>query len=87
MRRLIPILFCAVSTLQVIYDPYKGLDYKKINVYDIDHVYLEDCIHVTLGDGYTNSDEDVEEEEIEVEPEDKEEELLFLAPKQIKPWW
>jgi hypothetical protein len=61
MRRLIPFLFCAVSTLQVISDPYKGLRYEKVNAYDIENVYLEDCIHVTLGDGYGEGEETEED--------------------------
>lgn len=87
MRRLISYLFCAVSTLQVISDPYRGVNYDRVNVYEIETVYLEDCIHVTLGDGFSESGIDNDQEEYAglEEVEEVEEVPYYLKPP--SPWW
>lgn len=86
MRRIATFLFCAVSTLKVITDPYSGLNYNEINSYDISQEYLEDCIHVTESEGgYT--EEAYVEEAVEAEPEEEVvDELYFLQPSS-RPWW
>jgi hypothetical protein len=87
MRRLAAFLFCAVSTLKVITDPYSGLNYDEINVYDYTQEYLEDCIHVTEGEG--GYEEEAEETEDVVEEETEEvvvDELYFLKPSP-NAWW
>lgn len=82
MRRIATFLFCAVSTLKVITDPYSGLNYDEINVYDYTQEYLEDCIHVTESEGGYAEEEEVEEETEEVVVD----ELYFLKPPP-NAWW
>jgi hypothetical protein len=84
MRRLVTFLFFAVSTLQVITDPYRGLQYDKINVYHYTQEYLEDCIHVTESEGADYNYNDYEVEEVEEEPTT--DTLYFLSPT-TSPWW
>ena len=43
----------------VISDPFKGLKYDKINVYEVEKEYEEDCIHIHEVEVYNPSEEDI----------------------------
>lgn len=45
----------------VVSDPYKDIDYDKINVYEIDETYCEeDCMHVWSAEGLSESESEPE---------------------------
>ena len=54
--------------LVVVSEPYTGIDYNRINSYDVSQEYLEDVIHVHESEGYSDSYQEDYEEEQEEKP-------------------
>lgn len=69
---------CLVA-VKVITDPYSGLNYDQINVYDYNQEYLEDCVT------YHEPDHSYGGEESAEEPEEKPAEDTYQEPPFI-PW-